>query len=170
MNRGFFFRKIDKYGKRRYSRSGACMTPSCSYIIRAGIMAGCLAVAGCQKPSDSISPVQKPVARSVVEQADSHRLNAGDRPGPERAGAVAKKPEVPEPLDLSMPPQPKFDMGALEGKRSLNDRLLPDLFEPEKNPGANPLSLKGRVFMQNTGQENLDAIDGGQLIIEMKTR
>jgi hypothetical protein len=146
------------------------MTSSCSYIIRAGIMAGCLAVDGCQKPSDSISPVQKPVAPPVAEQADSHRLNAGDKPEPERAGAVAKKPEVPESLDLSMPPQPKFDLGSLEVKPSRNDRLLPDLFGPEKNPDVNPLSLKGRVFMQNTGQENLDSIEGGQIIIEMKTR
>ena len=146
------------------------MTLYCSYIIRAGIMASCLTVAGCDKPSGSSSPVQKPVARSVGEQADSHPLKAVYKPESERDVAVAKKPEVPEPLDLSMPPQPKFDLGSLEVKPSRNGRLLPDLFGAEKNPDVNPLSLKGRVFMQNTGQENLDSIEGGQIIIEMKTR
>jgi hypothetical protein len=144
--------------------------PSCNRIIRACVVASCLAVAGCGKPSNHSTSVEKSIAQPVGEQADTRRPHSDERSKQDEPEAIAKKPEARKPLDLSMPPQPKFDLGALEGRRSSAERLLPDLFEQEKNTGGSPLSLKGNVLMEQTGSEDLDAIEGGQITIEMKTR
>jgi len=146
------------------------MVSSCSYIISACVIASSLVVAGCEEPPESVSHAEKPVARSVGKQSDAHRVKAVDQPKPDQPDAPVKNPEVRKPLDLSMPPQPKVDLGALEGKRPSTAQLLPDLFEQDKESGQDSLHLKGRVLMGQTGQENTDSIEGGQIIIEMKTR
>ena len=141
-----------------------------SDIIRAAVMASCLVVAGCKGPPAGSSPVQKPLARSVSEQSDTARLNVGDSPKQKEPDASANKPEVGKPLDLSMPPQPKIDLGSLEGKRPSTPQFLPDLFQREDKSDGRSLHLKGRVFVEQTGQENINSIEGGQIIMEMKTR
>lgn len=139
-------------------------------ILRAAVMANCLVVAGCENPPDSSSPVEKPVARSVSEQPDTYRSEADNKSTRDEPEVIAREPEIRRPLDLSMPPQPKVELGSLEGKRSSTQRLLPDLFEHEEMPDERALHLKGRVFMQQTGRENIDSIEGGQIILEMRTR
>jgi hypothetical protein len=83
---------------------------------------------------------------------------------------AVEQPEKMQPLDLSMPEQPRVELGSLEGKRMPAQRLLPNLFDQEKTHDARALSLKGRVLTNKTGREDLDAIQGGEITMEMKTR
>jgi hypothetical protein len=93
-----------------------------------------------------------------------------DKPVQAEPPVAVEQPEQTPPLDLSMPVQPKVELGSLEGKRMPAQRLLPDLFERDGTPDERTLSLKGRVLTNKTGREDLDAIQGGEITMELKTR
>lgn len=144
--------------------------PTNRYIILVCITAFGLALAGCDERSDGLSPAEKPAARSGKERTGASDLNTGDMPKREQPATAVNRQEVRKQLDLSMPPQPKVDLGSFESTRPSAERILPDLFDQEQEPDERSIRLKGRVLMEKTGREDLDSIEGGQVTIEMKNR
>ena len=144
------------------------MMPADKTLLLACIITAGLTLAGCDAPSEAVVPAAKPVAPPVNERAGS-RGKVDNMPPQEMPATTVKAKEQPKPLDLSMPPQPGVEFGALETPTPAEQPLLPDLFEQGTQAADRSIHLKGRVLMDHTGEHNLDAVEGGQVIIEMKT-
>ncbi len=89
----------------------------------------------------------------------------------EAAGAgSAQNVEVPQhkALDLSFDhvlTEPAQDTDSVSGADA--GRLLPDLFAPHKD--ESPLSVEGRLLMEEDAREFSDSLDGAAITIEIKT-
>ncbi len=84
---------------------------------------------------------------------------------------AGKRETARKPLDLSMPPQPAFTPDPDSNVDPSGSRLLPDLFQQEQRPGdSDSMRFKGRVLMREGEEQTLDSFEGGQLILEKKTR
>lgn len=133
-------------------------------------LAAALATGGCDntyEASPEAARSDKPAVARQVEPVESELPQAAIKIE-EHAGRTA--PERP-PLDLSMPPQPQAVPADSDGGNVQSDALLPDLFQQqEESDDDRAMHLKGRVLMQPEGDQTLDAVEGGQVIIEMKTR
>jgi hypothetical protein len=80
--------------------------------------------------------------------------------------AIGEKEKTRKPLDLSLPPQPKIAPAGAS-----RENILPDLFQQEQKPDdGRSMHLRGRVLMKQGTDPNIDSLEGGQVIIEMKTR
>lgn len=144
-------------------------------LVCIAVIVGGLVLTACSDPADEVSraktPVSPPPGKSPAgKPAETASPGAVDKPVPAPPKVTAEQPEETQPLDLSLPPQPKVELGSLEGKRMPARRLLPDLFKREEPSNTRALSLKGRVLTNETGREELDAIQGGEITMEMKTR
>jgi hypothetical protein len=141
------------------------MIPAC--ILLAG-----LAVTACGEPSDTSIAGEQPVVPSPgVEQVDI-RVQDMQPDTQERVqpAPVIETVEKRKPLNLSMPPQPVIDAQPGDSIDPSDNNLLPDLFQKEQKPGdGHATQLKGRVLMREE-EQSLESFEGGQLIIEKKTR
>jgi len=144
--------------------------PPRRYILRFVVITSALSGTGCEDPASVLPPGEQTSTQPVSEQADSIHTDSGGAAEQNPTDATAENPEIHKPLDLSMPAQPEVDPGSFEGKIPSDRHLLPDLFEQPGPSHENPYRLKGRVLMDQTGKENFDAVEGGQIILEMKTR
>lgn len=140
------------------------MVRGCRWISLVCVMATGLTLAGCGDPQDNYSSVEKPAdPPPVSEQADTRVP----------VDAVQDKPKKtePKPLDLSMPPQPALVPDPAGSIDASGDSLLPDLFQQEQKPGdGRATHFRGRVLMKEGEEQGLDTLEGGQIIIEKKTR
>lgn len=114
-----------------------------------------------------------PQALPAVEQPDARVQQNATQGQPKRTepvrGIVNEGPR--KPLDLSMPQQPALAPASIDRTRGQGDHLLPDLFGQDENPGAEPaVQVRGRVLMKEGEEQSLDSFEGGQLILEKKTR
>jgi len=134
-------------------------------------MAASLALAGCDNPPDNLSPSEKPLDRPVSEQTDTG-MQVDLAPEQKETGEPAPtggKEKTHKPLDLSMPPQPDAD--ARNNTGTSGKHLLPDLFQPEQKPDDDSsIHLRGQVLMKPGAEQDFDSLEGGEVIIEMKTR
>jgi len=136
--------------------------------------AGSLMVSGCEDSRTAPPPDQQALTRPAAEPGAASSAKSATKPdkvksAPEHSEAqVVSAPQARKPLNLTLPPQPKVEMGAFEANSPTSENLLPDLFEHQQE--KSPYSLRGRVFMDQTGEETIDSIDGGQVTVEMKTR
>ena len=91
------------------------------------------------------------------------------------------------PLDLSLPPEVVETMASEEPAATSLYRGLPGLQDPRHRndpfrrmrkafpallaPGNedNPIRIKGRLLMDQAKERSPDAVDGGQIIIELQT-
>ena len=118
---------------------------------------------------------------------------APGKPGASRQAALVGAPVAPvpepvgRPLDLSLPPDalrpPESrehpgttlyrGLPGLENAQAQNDplrtmrRALPALLAPTSED--NPVRIKGRLLMDLAQERSPNAVDGGQLIIEVRT-
>ena len=137
------------------------------------IMATGLALAGCNDPPDNSVPLEKPVDPPVSEQTET-RVQVDLVPEQKETREPAptgEKEKTRKPLDLSLPPQPKIAPGSGDNTGASRENILPDLFQQEQKPDdSRSMHLRGRVLMKQGTEPNLDSLEGGQVIIEMKTQ
>lgn len=137
------------------------------------IMATGLALAGCNDPPDNFSPTERPVDPPVSEQIDT-RVPVDLAPQQQETKEPAptgEQEKTRKPLDLSMPPQAVEVPGSGDNTAAARENLLPDLFQTEQKPDdGRSMRIKGRVLMKQGTEPDLDSLEGGQVIIEMKTR
>lgn len=154
------------------------MNLCCRLLVSAALVAGGIVLTGCGQPvgtpssvsSAAVTPIDEPGAadaQPVVPVATPPRPKAVETPVQARPTVTAEQPEVTPPLDLSLPSQ--IDLGSMEVKALKPKRLLPDLFDTQPE-GERALSLRGRLLMNETDREDLDAIQGGEITMELKTR
>jgi hypothetical protein len=127
---------------------------------------------GCGEPKDRPETGEVP-ALPAVEQPDA-RVQQDVSPDQQKrtdpVGVIIEEAPV-KPLDLSMPPQPALDPASIDRTEGQGGHLLPDLFRQAENPGAEPaVQVRGRVLMREGEEQRLDSFEGGQLILEKKTR
>lgn len=142
-------------------------------MILACILLAGLAIAACGETSDTSVAEEKQAPPSpVIEQVDIRLQATGSgeqkriQPAP-----VIETVEKRKPLNLSMPPQPVIDAQPGDSIDPSDNNLLPDLFQKEQKPGdGHATQLKGRAFMREGEEQSLESFEGGQLIIEKKTR
>ena len=136
------------------------------------IMTTGLALAGCNDPPDNSAPPENPVDPPVSEQTET-RVQvdlAPEQKETRKPAPTGEKEKTRKPLDLSLPPQPKIAPGSGDNTGASREHILPDLFQQKQNPDdGRSMHLRGRVLMKQ-GTENLDSLEGGQVIIEMKTQ
>ena len=150
------------------------MMRGCRWISLVYVMATGLALAGCSDPQDNYSSPEKPVDPPLVsEQADTRVPvdAAPDKPEKSELAPTVEKKSEPKPLDLSMPPQPMVVPDPAGSIDASGDSLLPDLFQQEQKPDdGHSTHFRGRVLMKEGEEQGLDTLEGGQIIIEKKTR
>jgi len=132
-------------------------------------------LAGCGESKDrpETGEVQPVEALPPVEQPDARVQQDISPPQQKRTDPVRVivKAAPGKPLDLSMPPQPALDPASIDRTEGQGGHLLPDLFRQAENPGAEPaVQVRGRLLMREGEEQRLDAFEGGQLILEKKTR
>jgi hypothetical protein len=136
-------------------------------------MATGLALAGCDGTPENFAAPEKPVDPPVNGQADTHvQVDAPpvqqEKRGPAPTG---EKEKTRKPLNLSLPPQPVVVTGSRDNIDASGEQLLPDLFQQDqKADDGGSTHIRGRVLMKQGEEQNLDSLEGGQLIIEKKTR
>ena len=132
-----------------------------------------LALAGCNDPPDNSVPLEKPVDPPVSEQTET-RVQVDlvpEQKETREAAPTGEREKTRKPLDLSLPPQPKIVPGSGDNTGASRENILPDLFQQEQKPDdSRSMHFKGRVLMKQGTEQNLDSLEGGQVIIEMKTR
>ena len=142
-------------------------------IALACIMATGLALAGCNDPPDNFAPAEKPVDPPVSEQMDT-RIQvdlAPEQKETREPAPTGEQEKTRKPLDLSLPPQPAVVPGSGDNAGASTENILPDLFQQEQKPDDDrSMHLRGRVLMKQGTEPNLDSLEGGQVIIEMKTQ
>ena len=150
------------------------MARACRWISLVCVMATGLILAGCGDPQDNYSSAEKPAdPPPVSEQADTRVPvdAAQDKPKKSELAPTIEKKTEPKPLDLSMPPQPALVTDPAGSIDASGDSLLPDLFQQEQKPGdGRSTHFRGRVLMKEGEEQGLDTLEGGQIIIEKKTR
>ena len=137
------------------------------------IMATGLALAGCSDPPDNSVPAEKSANPPVNEQTETRvQVDLAPKQKETREPApTGEKEKTRKPLDLSLPPQPKIAPGSGDNTGASRENILPDLFQQEQKPDdSRSMHFKGRVLMKQGTEPNLDSLEGGQVIIEMKTR
>ena len=150
------------------------MVLGCGWISLICVMVTGLTLAGCSDPQENYSPPEKPVdPPPASEQADT-RVPIDVAPhNPEKSelAPIVEKKAEPKPLDLSMPPQPVVVPDPAGSIDAAGDNLLPDLFQQEQKPDdGRSTHFRGRVLMKEGEEQSLDTLEGGQIIIEKKTR
>ena len=144
----------------------------CRWITLARTMAISLALAGCGDPQDNFVPPEKSVDPPVNEQVES-RVQVDVEPDQKEKREPALtggKVKTRKPLNLSLPPQPVVVPDSRDNIDASGEYILPDLFQQEQKPDDDrSMRIKGRVLMKQEEEQNLDSLEGGQLIIEMKT-
>jgi hypothetical protein len=133
--------------------------------MRLCLLVASLDLAGCDEPRESAVPVEVLPAPAKNEPVDAEALKStavvpDDKPGE----AVHKL------LDLSMPLQNGEERESFPVTGTAPGPLLPDLFEQPSNQNERSINLRGKVLMDQGGEQTLDSLEGGQLIIEMKNR
>jgi len=150
------------------------MVQGCRWISLVCVMATGLTLAGCSDPQDNYASPVKPVdPPPVSEQAGTRDPidAAPDNPEKSKLAPVVEKKTEPKPLDLSMPPQPVVAPDPAGSIDAPGDNLLPDLFQQERKPDdGRSTHFRGRVLMEEGEEQSLDTLEGGQIIIEKKTR
>lgn len=135
------------------------------------IVAG-LNLPGCSDRQDNVlapqtaavpPPVSEPV--DTVIQVDV----VTDKPEKREAAPTVEKATTRKPLDLSMPPQPVLAPDSVDSTNATSDHLLPDLFEKQLDDGRS-MRFKGRALMSGGEEQNIDSLEGGQVIFESETR
>jgi len=143
------------------------------WIALLGIMATGLALAGCNDPPDNSVPSENPVDSPVGEQTET-RVQvdlAPEQKETRQPAPTGEKEKTRKPLDLSLPPQPKIAPGSGDNTGASREHLLPDLFQQKQKPDdGRSMRIKGRVLMKQETEPDLDSLEGGQVIIEMKTQ
>ena len=133
-----------------------------------------LVLSGCSDPPAEVSPPASP----VEPLPDTGQVEPGMRgeevpvkKGSEKPTPTGEQETARKPLDLSIPPQPAFTPDSDSDVDLSGSRLLPDLFQQEQRPGdSDSVQFKGRVLMREGEEQTLDSFEGGQLILEKKTR
>lgn len=142
-----------------------------------------LTLAGCDNsadnPANDIVPVEilvPPPAKAPVKKSNDPHTQADkttkqheqEQPASPPAHEVEK---IHKPLDLSLPPQPAVVPDPSSSNKINKKHILPDLFQPtQKSKDDRSPHLRGRVLMDQAVEQDLDAVEGGEIIIEMKTK
>jgi hypothetical protein len=143
-------------------------------IALAVIVATGLVLSGCSDPAAEVSPPVSPAdplpAAGQVESGVPDEA-VPDKEEVREPAPAGERETTRKPLDLSMPQQPAFTPDPGSDTDPSGSRLLPDLFQQEQKPDpSDAMLLKGRVLMREGEEQTLDSFEGGQLILEKKTR
>ncbi|HHH44040.1 MAG TPA: hypothetical protein ENK49_07880 [Gammaproteobacteria bacterium] len=130
-------------------------------------------MAGCNDATDTPPLTGKQLDPPAGQQTEA-RTPVDLTPEQQEAGKPApasKKTNTHRPLDLSLPPQTAADGKVRNNTGTVEDHILPDLFGPARKPGDDSsVHLRGQVLMKPGAEQDFDSLEGGKVIIEMKTR
>ncbi len=139
-------------------------------------------------------PVERGTSHRPVQPAGEPSARSGGPSVPNQAQAVPGREDKnsarladKRPLDLSLPPEALAaadsegpaatglyrGLPGLQDTQKRNDPLrqmrqaFPALLAPQNED--NPLRIKGRLLMDQGKERSADAVDGGQIIIEVQT-
>jgi len=142
-------------------------------IVLVGVLSVGLVLAGCDERPDKVVPLGTPVDAPADQRDDARdRVDEeSERKQATESTPVGKTEKVRRPLDLSLPPQPPVSAGSSGSAGAVMEPILPDLFQQQQNADdGSSVRLKGEVFVDEEVEPGLDSPEGGQVIIELKTR
>ena len=138
-------------------------------------------LSACEEPQNRDEPAGEPT-EAVTEPAAEPVLPASERAA--EKGPPATETRLPDSLDLGIDDRPIaeqkspvfgaapdsgwLDSGAVGvGADTRDDGLLPDLFDEQ--PREKPVSVKGKMLVDDGTGGLSDAVDGAKMSIEIQT-
>ncbi|RRJ83388.1 hypothetical protein D0544_16355 [Aestuariirhabdus litorea] len=121
---------------------------------------------GVAEPTQEAETIREAEPTQQAEPGRETEPTQASGPSISRQSEESKDPRVI--LDLSLPRQAVPAPGEL--KTPAAENLLPDLFGNKKEENKSPASLGGKLLIDRSNPDAVDAVEGAELSIEIKTQ